>query len=410
MQGRAAAPARHAVVIGTGRESFAAARSLLDSGAAVRISLVDDVLPRRRDEHPPETAGGPPVLADHRVRSVFGRVTGIRCRRDGTFGATVTTGAGDTDLTGSVLAVESSRGRSSFWEHWLRDAGLCTVSGPATALVPDRCSVAVGGSTFVVDRFGQSSVDNLFILGGRAGGPDGIGGAFTAAGRAQTPRDRMIYDLIWSRDVGNPPDQEVVDLLESAAADRPAGEPLRVVDLGCGRGRHALFAAGIGAEVVAVDHSSRAVAQLNAAAETAGLRVRAVEGDLVEWARAHRGSADVVLCVCAAHHLTPDPAELRRVLGDVAAVAAPGGRVLVALLTDISYGDLEWPPGRTLLSEKDGWELLGTAMEDLPRLWRRRSPGRIDDVLLYDDERREIVVSFYRATRLTVAHRRAVPA
>ena len=79
---------------------------------------------------------------------------------------------------------------------------------------------------------------------------------------SQTERDRMVYDAIWKREPpgSSPPHGPVVELLDRIEL-RPGDT---FVDLGCGTGRNALFAADRGYRVVAIDHSSRATEQLQA--------------------------------------------------------------------------------------------------------------------------------------------------
>lgn len=57
----------------------------------------------------------------------------------------------------------------------------------------------------------------------------------------------------------------------------------RVLDLGCGQGRDALFVARSGHTVVAVDLSPSGIAQLNAEATLAGLPIKGVVADLVTY-------------------------------------------------------------------------------------------------------------------------------
>ena len=68
----------------------------------------------------------------------------------------------------------------------------------------------------------------------------------------------------------------------------------RVLDLACGTGRHALAAAKLGADVVAVDRDPDSLAAARAFAEKAGLRVDWQEADLEE-AWPHWGVFDAVL-------------------------------------------------------------------------------------------------------------------
>ena len=85
-----------------------------------------------------------------------------------------------------------------------------------------------------------------------------------------------------------------------------------VLDAGCGYGRYAFFAGRYGAEVVAFDRSSDAIAA--AAANTAGLqRVHLVQGD-IEHPPFREEMFDLTYCFGVLHHLQ-DPGEAFRILG-----------------------------------------------------------------------------------------------
>lgn len=85
-----------------------------------------------------------------------------------------------------------------------------------------------------------------------------------------------------------------------------------VLDAGCGYGRHAFFAGRYGAEVVAFDRSSDAIAA--AVANTVGLqRVHLVQGD-IEHPPFREEMFDLTYCFGVLHHLQ-DPGEAFRILG-----------------------------------------------------------------------------------------------
>lgn len=100
------------------------------------------------------------------------------------------------------------------------------------------------------------------------------------------------------------------------------GSGVRVVDVGCGTGRHARALAAAGIEVVAVDVSAGLLA---AGRELADVAVRWVQGD----ARAlplRDGGADAVLSLCqGGFGLTPAGDEAA--VGEMARVLRPGGRL-----------------------------------------------------------------------------------
>jgi SAM-dependent methyltransferase len=104
-------------------------------------------------------------------------------------------------------------------------------------------------------------------------------------------------------------------------------EPGRVIDLGCGRGRHAIWLAERGWHVTAVDFSDFGLAfGKDAAGE---LPIEWVEADLREYEPA-RGAYDLVL-----YAFVQLPAEERRaILARAAEAVAPGG-TLLAVLHDV---------------------------------------------------------------------------
>ena len=95
----------------------------------------------------------------------------------------------------------------------------------------------------------------------------------------------------------------------------------RILDAGCGTGRHALQAARLGAEGVALDASDAIEA---AAANLRGSpSIRVVQGDLLK-PPVQLGAFDLVYCIGVLHHLSDPEAGFRALLPCV----RPGGRVL----------------------------------------------------------------------------------
>jgi SAM-dependent methyltransferase len=105
-------------------------------------------------------------------------------------------------------------------------------------------------------------------------------------------------------------------------------EPLSgkaVLDLACGMGNAALFAAARGAHVVGVDAASRLLEVARQRAGVSGLDVDVRQGDLVDLPLAD-GEVDVVLSVFGVI-FTRDPALALR---EVGRVLCSGGRVLLS--------------------------------------------------------------------------------
>lgn len=120
-------------------------------------------------------------------------------------------------------------------------------------------------------------------------------------------------DLVWG-----------VDPNRFLAEETGALEPGRALDLACGEGRNALWLAGRGWQVTAVDFSGVAIERARSLARDRGLTVDWVEADVVGW-KAPAEAFDLVVMLYL--HL---PAEQRRrVVLDARAALAPGGTLLV---------------------------------------------------------------------------------
>ena len=117
------------------------------------------------------------------------------------------------------------------------------------------------------------------------------------------------------------PTREFVEFFESLQ-----GESLRVLDLGCGQGRDALFVARLGHRVVGVDQSATGIRDLMAEAAAEDLSVTVQVADI----RAYEpdGLFDALLFDRTLHML--DSTDRRSVLARLINSLAPGGFVLIA--------------------------------------------------------------------------------
>lgn len=120
-------------------------------------------------------------------------------------------------------------------------------------------------------------------------------------------------DLMW----GAGPNRFVAEEF----ADLPPG---RALDLGSGEGRNAIWLAGLGWRVTAVDFSPVATDRGRRLAAEHGVEVEWVVADLLDY-QPREGAFDAV--VVAYLHLLPDA--LTPVLGRAARAVAPGGRMFV---------------------------------------------------------------------------------
>ncbi len=131
------------------------------------------------------------------------------------------------------------------------------------------------------------------------------------------------YDKLYgeTRDALGPPTKAFVDFF-----DRLEMKQARVLDVGCGQGRDALFIARAGHRVVGVDLSPNGIRDLTQAAQREGLDIQGQVADLNDYAP--DGSFDVVLIDRTLHML--DESERLALLARLLDHVVPNGHVLIA--------------------------------------------------------------------------------
>ena len=118
-----------------------------------------------------------------------------------------------------------------------------------------------------------------------------------------------------------------VDRLEALLRLRP---PLRILDLPCGQGRHAIELARRGYDVTGVDLSPYLLRVAKARAEAAGVRVRWLEGDM---RRPLAGDTfDLVLNLFTSFGYFLDADDDLQVVHAAASMLEPGGRFLLEVI------------------------------------------------------------------------------
>ncbi len=134
-------------------------------------------------------------------------------------------------------------------------------------------------------------------------------------------------------------------------ADRLAGEqPCRVLDLGSGQGRNAIWLAQQGHQVTAVDVSDVATAQGVQIASEAGVEVNFVAADLATW-EPEAESFDLVVLA----YLQAPESSRKAVHAKAARAFAPGGRVfIVAHHRDNLEHGIGGPPMIEVLFDEEG--------------------------------------------------------
>jgi len=182
---------------------------------------------------------------------------------------------------------------------------------------------------------------------------------------------RGFYDLVYRLgrapwDIG--PRAELVNLVDSGRLT-----PCRVVDLGCGAGANSVYLAQRGFDVTGIDFSPVALAKAAARADTAGVTVRFVEGDLTALPGDLR-PFDLLVDYGTLDDLAP--AHRDRYVANVLPLAGPDARFLLwcfhwtprwldrrLQFMPIVPGEVERRFGATFRIER----IAGTAA---PRMWR----------------------------------------
>jgi len=118
-----------------------------------------------------------------------------------------------------------------------------------------------------------------------------------------------------------------IDRLEALLAARP---PLRILDLPCGQGRHAIELARRGYDVTGVDLSPFLLQVAEERARADGTRVRWLAGDMRQPIAGER--FDVVLNLFTSLGYFADEADDRKVVDAAAAMLVPGGRFLLEVI------------------------------------------------------------------------------
>lgn len=106
----------------------------------------------------------------------------------------------------------------------------------------------------------------------------------------------------------------------------------RVLDLGCGTGRHSLGLAAAGMEVTGVDLNETYVQQATTSARAVDPVPRFIHGDMRDLSFAAEDSIDAVVSLHTSFGLFHDDAENHLVLEEAARVLRPGGALMIDLL------------------------------------------------------------------------------
>ncbi|MFU1682360.1 GNAT family N-acetyltransferase [Phaeobacter piscinae] len=129
---------------------------------------------------------------------------------------------------------------------------------------------------------------------------------------------------------------------------RHAGNHLRVLDIGCGQGRDAIFVGRLGHRVVGVDLSPNGIRDLNEAARRENLSIKGIVSDIRTFVP--DGEFDVLLLDRTLHMLSEKDRliVLKRLIGSVSG----GGWVLISDEPENMQGFKE-----VITSSTDAWEI-----------------------------------------------------
>jgi SAM-dependent methyltransferase len=132
-----------------------------------------------------------------------------------------------------------------------------------------------------------------------------------------------------------------IDQLEALLSLRP---PLRILDLPCGQGRHAIELARRSYDVTGVDLSPFLLKVAEERAKAAGVRVRWLSGDMRQPIAAE--GFDVVLNLFTSLGYFADEMDDRRVVAAAATMLLPGGRFVLEVINGerlmAQFQEREW--------------------------------------------------------------------
>lgn len=165
---------------------------------------------------------------------------------------------------------------------------------------------------------------------------------------------RAVGELAYRAGLGpqpsDVPDHRLVELVEGPHRLPPA----RGLDLGCGTGRNALYLAAHGWDTIGVEMVGYAIDVARRTAESRGLQVQFVQGDVTRLSELDIGSGFTLLMDGGCYHTIP-PGRRDAYAESVTGVAAPGARlIMVGFNRSLAAG----PRGERLLRRLPGWRLV----------------------------------------------------
>ncbi|WP_165227443.1 class I SAM-dependent methyltransferase [Aquisphaera insulae] len=170
--------------------------------------------------------------------------------------------------------------------------------------------------------------------------------------------------------------------------------PGRLIDLGCGSGRHALRFAGRGFDVTAVDLSRPMLEIVQRKAEDLGVELQAVRANLCRLACFPDATFDVALSMFSTLGMIRGKAARRRAMHEAARILRPGGRL--AIHVHNLWLNLRDPQGRSWLISQLIDTLRGRSELGDRRMTYRGIPGMEVHLYRWGELRRELRLAGFR--------------
>ena len=165
-------------------------------------------------------------------------------------------------------------------------------------------------------------------------------------------------------------------------------EPGRLIDLGCGVGRHALRMAARGFPTVAVELSPSMLAEVGRKAARMGVTIGRVRANLCRLECFPDGTFDYALSMFSTLGMIRTASARRRALAEASRILKPGGRL--ALHAHNVWLNLRNKQGRRWLLERLPSILLGSSTAGDRRMTYRRVPGMEVHLYRWGELRSEI--------------------
>ncbi len=209
-------------------------------------------------------------------------------------------------------------------------------------------------------------------------------------------RDHIVYNAIWTDGAHWEPAEAVRLMVQKL--EKQNDDPL-VADLGCGLGRHAVFAAQHGLRTLAVDRNPKALQRIQDA--SLDLPITVIEQDLTAFIPSMSAdSYSGVILFDAIHHLGRTRTDMENILAAIRSSVRAHGLICVTLLCDIDYGAGDWPSNRFMTDEATATRLLRNAFSGWSVLRQKKSDVRFENILNYCSDQGGLVRTYYQATRV----------